>query len=71
MRSDPSISRHPSASQEIRRNPHLEMSPARLKTGWCITSLVGTMKHVSTPSQKVVKRHTMSRPCRTRVASVS
>eukprot|EP00966_Prymnesium_polylepis_P270944 6259614-Prymnesium_polylepis.1 len=27
------FSRHPSASQS-RRNPHLETSPARLKTGW-------------------------------------
>eukprot|EP00966_Prymnesium_polylepis_P122611 2834716-Prymnesium_polylepis.1 len=31
--------------------------------GRAMTSLVGTMKHVSTPSRKVVKRHTMSRPC--------
>eukprot|EP00966_Prymnesium_polylepis_P223871 5179509-Prymnesium_polylepis.1 len=34
-----------------------------------MTSLVGTMKHVSTPSQKIVIRHTLSRPCRGRVAS--
>jgi hypothetical protein len=27
MRSEPPISRHPSASQETRRNPHLETSP--------------------------------------------
>eukprot|EP00966_Prymnesium_polylepis_P268255 6197210-Prymnesium_polylepis.1 len=36
-----------------------------------MTSLVGTMKHVSTPSRKIVLRRTMSRPCRGRVASVS
>eukprot|EP00966_Prymnesium_polylepis_P307023 7094967-Prymnesium_polylepis.1 len=36
-----------------------------------MTSLVGTMKHVSTLSQNIVIRHTMSRPCRARVASVS
>ena len=36
-----------------------------------MTSLVGTMKHVSTPSRKVVVRHTMSWPCRGRVAAVS
>eukprot|EP00966_Prymnesium_polylepis_P139457 3222326-Prymnesium_polylepis.1 len=36
-----------------------------------MTSLVGTMKHVSTPLRKIVIRHTLSRPCRGRVASVS
>ena len=36
-----------------------------------MTSLVGTMKHVSTLSRKIVICHTMSRPCRARVASVS
>eukprot|EP00966_Prymnesium_polylepis_P199627 4626447-Prymnesium_polylepis.2 len=36
-----------------------------------MTSLVGTMKHVSTPSRKIVTRHTMSRPCHARVTSVS
>eukprot|EP00966_Prymnesium_polylepis_P289308 6682956-Prymnesium_polylepis.1 len=36
-----------------------------------MTSRVGTMTHVSTPSRQIVIRHTMSRPCRGRVASVS
>eukprot|EP00966_Prymnesium_polylepis_P136772 3160149-Prymnesium_polylepis.1 len=36
-----------------------------------MASLVGTMKHVSSPSRKIVIRHTMSRPCRACIASVS
>ena len=36
-----------------------------------MTSLVGTMKHVSTLSRKIVIHHTMSRPCRARVANVA
>eukprot|EP00966_Prymnesium_polylepis_P203014 4703574-Prymnesium_polylepis.1 len=41
------------------------------KVSLLMTSLVGTVKHVSTPSRKIVIRHTMSRPYRGRVASVS
>eukprot|EP00966_Prymnesium_polylepis_P232880 5385984-Prymnesium_polylepis.1 len=51
--------------------PHTGAGARHRRFTMSMTSLVGTLKHVSTPSRKIVIRHTMSRPCRGRVASVS